>query len=214
MNLLVLGASGKVGRLIVAEASAAGHAVTALARSRARLEAAETALPEGVSVVEGDVRDAEALRACLPGHDAVLSAVGWTKTSGKDVLTQLARNLTALAPQAGVDRVVSLVGAGVADARDPNSFGRSLMRGVMKLVVGAMLADAQEHADLLRASSLRWTLVRPPRLVDGPPLGRWEAGYLRLGAGNTITRADVARFMLHAAEEGAWVREAPMVSNN
>jgi putative NADH-flavin reductase len=108
---------------------------------------------------------------------------------------------------------VTLVGAGVPDERDPGSLGRTLMRGVMKLVARHVLEDAERHAHTVRASGLEWTLVRPPRLTDGPRRGTYRTGWLKLGPRESISRADLAEFMLHAAANGTFVRQAPMVSD-
>jgi putative NADH-flavin reductase len=107
---------------------------------------------------------------------------------------------------------VTLVGAGVPDERDAGSLGRTVMRGLMKLVARHVLEDAERHAEIVRGSDLEWTLVRPPRLTDGPKKGEYRTGYLQLGGTNTISRADLAAFMLRLAGEGRYVREAPMVS--
>jgi putative NADH-flavin reductase len=208
MRIAVFGASGKTGRQVVEQALAAGHQVTAFVRDPAKLGMEHPAL----RVVRGDISDAARVDEAVRGQDAVVSALGQTKTSGKDVLTVAARVLIPAMERAGVRRLVSLVGAGVPDPRDPSSFGRTMMRALMKTLVGHVLRDAEEHARLLRASGLDWTLVRPPRLTDGPRTGTYRTGILRLGMGETLSRADLAEFMLHAAAEGTFVRDAPMVS--
>lgn len=67
MNITVLGATGRTGRLLVEQLRERGHEVTAVVRDRARA-------PEGVHVVVGDVRDREVLVRALTGADAVASA--------------------------------------------------------------------------------------------------------------------------------------------
>ncbi len=213
MRLAVFGASGKVGSLIVYQALEKGHEVTAFLRTSSKLqEAGIPATHERLKIVQGDVHNAKQVSAAVEGQEAVLSAVGRTRTSGKDVLAAAARNLLSAMEQHDVRRLVSLLGAGVPDSRDSASFGRSLMRGVMKLTVRDMLEDADSHADQVRASSLDWTIVRPPRLIDGPRTGSYRTGYLNLGPMETISRADLADFMLRLAVEGGYEREAPMIS--
>jgi uncharacterized protein YbjT (DUF2867 family) len=114
----------------------------------------------------------------------------------------------------GVRRIVSLVGAGVKDPADQTSLGRAVMLGLMSLVARDILSDAERHAELLRASGLDWTLVRPPRLTQGPRQGRYRhAPALKLGPGSSLSRADLAEFMLTLTTEGGYVGQAPMVSD-
>jgi putative NADH-flavin reductase len=138
----------------------------------------------------------------------VLSAL----SSGKEVLTQAAQHIIPAMRAHGVRRLISLVGAGVPDAQDPSSAGRSFMRGLMKLVARDVLQDAERHAELVRESGLDWTLVRPPRLDDGPRERTYRTGILKLGPAESISRADVADFMLKLAGDHQYVRQAPMVS--
>jgi putative NADH-flavin reductase len=208
MKLALFGATGKTGRHVVEQALAAGHEVTAFVRDPSRLDLEHPRL----RVVQGDATDAARVRDAVRGQDAVISALGQTKTSPRDLLTVAARHLTAAMEAEGVRRLVTLVGAGVPHERDTGSLGRTLMRGLMKLVARHVLEDAERHAGIVRASGLEWTLVRPPRLTDGPRQGDYRTGYLQLGGTNTISRADLATFMLDLAADGGYLREAPMVS--
>ena len=70
MKILVLGATGATGQLIVRDATASGHYVVALVRAKARAD-----LP-GAELIEGDVRDEGTLARALNGCDAVVSALG------------------------------------------------------------------------------------------------------------------------------------------
>lgn len=209
MRITVFGASGRTGRQMVEQALAGGHEVTAFVRDPAKL-----AITHGrLRVVRSDIADAERVHEAVRGADAVISALGQTKTSAKDVLTTAAGRITAAMRTEGVARLVSLVGAGVPDECDTPTPGRRLMRGLMKLLARHVLEDAERHAELVRASGLEWTLVRPPRLTDGPRTGKYRTGYLRLGPAESISRADLAAFMLELAADGRYVREAPMVSH-
>lgn len=208
MRLTVFGATGKTGRQVMEQALAAGHEVTAAVRTPAGVELRH----ERLRVVRCDVMEAAEVAAAVDGADAVISTVGSTSTSAPDLMTVFAGHLVAGMRAHEVERVVSLLGAGVADPRDEGSLGRTLMRGVMKLVVRRMLEDSQGHAEILRSSGLRWTIARPPRLTDGPRRGSYRKGYLRLGPRESISRADLASFLLHCASTDDFAGEAPMVS--
>src|SRR5258708_20286564 len=71
MRLFVIGANGRTGTEIIDLARMRGHEITAFVRSPQKLAAATS-----VRVVQGDPRRSESIVAALPGHDAVLSAIG------------------------------------------------------------------------------------------------------------------------------------------
>ncbi|MFN3597863.1 MAG: NAD(P)-dependent oxidoreductase [Rubricoccaceae bacterium] len=209
MHLTVFGATGRTGVPLVRQALARGHRVTAHVRTPSRLPAD---LAARATVVQGDVLDAASVARAVEGADAVLLALAPTSGTGPPVQTRGTEHVVAAMRVHGVARVVSLTGAGVPDARDEGGLGPAVVRGVMRLVVPGLLADARGHADVLRASGLDYTIVRAPRLTRGPATGRYRSGFFALGPGHQISRADAAAFMLDCAERGLHSREAPVVT--
>jgi hypothetical protein len=82
----------------------------------------------------------------------------------------------------------------------------------MRVLAGDLLEDSKAHVADVEETGLDWTIVRAPRLTDGPHTGRYEAGYLSMGMGETISRADTADFLLAELERGEWVGELPHVT--
>src|ERR1700756_4062009 len=100
MNLLVLGATGGPGRLVVEQALAAGHTVTALVRSPEKLAISQPNL----RVVTGSATARESVALALQGADAVISPLG----GGGSVIADSTAAIVAAARQTGVRRVVVL----------------------------------------------------------------------------------------------------------
>src|SRR5712692_10834663 len=100
MNLAVLGATGRTGRLVVEQALAAGHTVTALVRSPEKLTTGNANL----RVVTVQATDTSAVSRALEGADAVISTLG-----GKgSVIADSTPAIVEAARQMGVSRVVVL----------------------------------------------------------------------------------------------------------
>ena len=113
----------------------------------------------------------------------------------------------------GISRLVLLVGAGVEHPEDPFSLGGRAMSAVLGLVAGDLLTDSKGYVKRAVESDLERVVVRPPRLTDGPRTGEYRTGYLKLGPRATISRADLAAFMLEqATEPDEYVGEAPMIA--
>lgn len=208
MRLLVLGASGGCGRWLVRLATERSHHVTALVR-----ETAEHDAPPGVVVHRGDATDSSVLERLVAGQDAVLSALGLRRAgrspwaplrSPPDLTTRVARAIVPAMRRHGVTRLVAMSAAGVGD-----SFER-LTWPVRRLVragnVGVAYRDLEAMEAVLEASDLDWLAVRPVTLVDGPPRGAARP-VSRYGLLSTIRRAEVAEWMLSAAERPGRIAE-------
>ncbi len=208
MKIVVFGASGRTGRPLVEQALAAGHHVTAFVRDPARLETRH----ERLTVVQGDVHDAARVREAVAGQEAVLSTLGLAPKGPRDVVSAGTRAILAAMREHGVSRVVCESGAGVRTERDSRSAGATAMTTMLKLVARDVLRDAEASYQALKASDRAWVFVRAPRLTEGPRTGQYRTGYLQLGPGATISRADVADFMLKELTDDTYLKQAPMVS--
>lgn len=206
MKILILGATGKVGRLITQLALDQGHAVLAFVREPNKLKLQHSQL----TVISGDARDEAAVAAAVSQCDAVISALGHTSARTSDVQTAATRAvLSALKPH---QRFISLTGQGVPDPKDPpQPLGSRLITQVIKLIPGHMYQDGADHAALLRASSADWVLVRSPVMTEGKSSTNYRTGYFPLGFTCAATRADVADFMLKNLTDDTWLRQMPLI---
>lgn len=207
MRFALLGGTGRTGRLIINLALAAGHPLKVLARDPDRLHRTHPDL----STVRGDASDPAVYAELLEGAEAVLSALGPVKGGSATIMTRAAHHLQLEMEARGPRRLVSLTGAGVPVPGDEPTPLDRVIRTLLRLTQPAVLADAARHTEVIRASSLDWTVVRVPRLQDGPakPVLAGHVGAVR----PFITRASAAQFMLDAALDGTFLREAPAISN-
>jgi hypothetical protein len=206
MKLLILGATGKVGRRLVAESLKQGHTVTAFVRDPKKLAMKHDYL----TPFTGDARDASALTAAMTGQNAILSALGHNSPQTTEVLTDATR--TVLAHLQSNQRFISLTGDGaLRDPKDPPAkLGGSLITGILKLAPGHVWSDGANHAQLLKASPANWVLVRSPRMTNGPRT-KYRTGYLPVGLFTHATRQDVADFMLSNIYTDTWLRQTPII---
>lgn len=208
MQVTVLGATGRTGRLVVEEALRRGYVVTAQVRDPAKLGE----LAARVRVVPGDVRDVAVLREAVQGADAVVSALG---PVGKEptLHRDLAPRLIAAMRAAGVRRFVGVSGAGVDAPGDRKSRRDRIVSRLIHLLGGDVVRDKEQEREIWAASGLDWTLVRAPRLGDGPATGRIAHDAVRTQRSTKISRADLAAFLLDQAAGGGYVGAAPFVAS-
>ncbi len=211
MNLLIFGATGATGQHLVQLALAQGHAVTAFVRDRARLKLQSPLL----TFVVGDVMQSSSVAAALPGHDAVLCALGTMPESKADRLRQQpkvpvcsrgTRNILEAMSQHQCRRIVVESSVSVGDSRFTGILGAG---AIIRLVLRAVMEDKELQEAAVRASTADWTIVRPVKMTNGPARGNVQAGeHLRWNILSSISRADTAAFMLAAITDPRTVHKA------
>lgn len=208
MKLIVLGATGGTGLEIVRQAIEHGHSVTACVRSPERLKPFQ----DRITIKQGDLLDSAELEPVIHGHDAVLSAFGPRVPVSKadaNLLRQFAVALTSAMLRAGVGRVVVESMAFLfKDSVIPPAYlvGRLLFPGIV--------ADGSAMEEEFEKSGLEWTIVRPPRLTAKSYTGKYRVREGHLPPfGFTISRADVADFMIKVVENRSFVGKIVGVCN-
>ena len=218
MKLTIIAATGGIGRLVLGQALAAGHQVTAVVRNPARLPPAQ-----GERVVIADLASPRpaALEDAIAGADAVLSCLGPGASLDTGVTSRGTHAVIDAMRATGVRRVVAISATSISTwpspgrpdppRRDPGD--GPLMRyvggAVAKSLFGRALDDLARMEDALRESGLDWTVLRPPWLNDKPLTGRYRTAIgQNVRGGNSVPRADVADCMLAVLERPDTIRQA------
>jgi len=204
MRLTILGATGGIGRLLLPLALDQGHEVTAFARAPEKI----TRNGSRLRVLGGDLFNAQQMTAAIQGSDVVLSAFGPTTLAPTHQRRNFGHILVESLHATSITRFIHVSSAFLF--RDGglliNVFANTLFRNVT--------VDSRDCETEMAQPNLAWTIVRPPRLLDHPPTGRVRilAGHLPKG-GRTISRADVAAFMLQEAVTPRFPRQVVGISN-
>lgn len=198
MRLLILGASGRLGSRLVTEALSRGQTVTAIARNPTPL------VHPRLTWQALDVRDASALHDVIPGHDAVISALGFRRSSeaAEGVVLGI-RHLVEGMRAHGVRRLVAVGAAGILQLDETR------LRCEREGYPEAFRMGAAVHRrvwETLEASGLAWTLVCPPELAEGERTQAIKEQADRLPEGPLrVSMAALAHWMIDALGGEAWV---------
>ncbi len=207
-KILVLGATGGTGRLIVSQALARGHEVTALVRSPKKASDLK-----GAKLIVGDVRDEKALLEALKGQDGVVSALGTPASPFREVtlLSTTTRALVNAMKAEHVSRLVCVTGIGAGDSAGHGGF--LFDNVIFPLLLKKVYADKNRQEAIVRNSGLDWVLVRPSVLNDKNGRGTIRTlTDLSDFHGGTISREDVARFVLDQLRGDAWLHRSPLIT--
>lgn len=205
-NVLVLGATGGTGRWVVSRALEAGHHVTAFVRDAERVRQSHVNL----RIEVGDALDEASVARVVPGHDAVICALGTPGRHPVPVRTRGTQAALRAMAEHGVPRLIVLSSYGIGDSRSKLPWWmRTLM---VPILLGPAFEDHESQERLVRQSDVSWTIVRPPFLTDGPatddPLIATELPRSRM----KVSRADVAGVLVDLATSRAYEGQAVAVA--
>lgn len=205
MRLAILGATGGTGRQLVQQALAKGHQVTAIVRHPEALSLTHDRL----RVIRGDVMQPDTLACALHRQDAVLSVIGKSSFRSMTFYRKSARYLVEQMDKAGVGQLICLTSVGVLD----KPVGPWWYLWFIKPLLVHIYDDMRHMEQIIRASNLAWTIVRPSRLFDGEHTGHYRVGSSgELAQANSISRADVADCMLSQLDNKAHWQQAIAVA--
>ena len=201
MRVIVLGANGQLGGEVVRHVAARGHKATAFVR-----RPPNGLLDKTVEIRLGDARKREDLIAALPGHEVVINAIGSGSLRKSDVESSTTAVAVATAQQVGISRYIAM-SAGMV-ALDWPLFNYLLR----PLIFRNIMAEHLRVEEIVKGSALRWTIVRPPKLTNGPPRG-YVASLELQQRSFSVARADVAAFIADELESNKYVRQAVFVAS-
>jgi putative NADH-flavin reductase len=221
MKVLILGATGPCGQLLIQEALTRQYSVVLLVRSPHKLPDRFRS-HRSVTVIEGQLTDVALVDRALAGVDAVLSALGPPVTVVSGITYPNSKPLAhayAVVVEAmkrhGVKRLIILGTASMKDEHDRFSvIFKTFVTGVAVFAHQAY-KDVVAIGELVRdqGDSLDWTIARVPVLTSSPD-DTFAAGYI--GDGHvkpTLSRAAFASFVLKELEVGEWLGKAPLISS-
>jgi putative NADH-flavin reductase len=209
MRVLVLGASGGVGRRLLVRGRARGHAIRAQTRDKRRL----ADVPDDVEVVAADPTDATALRALVAGQEAVIIALGATPGRRTMLFSDVTAKLIPTMQTQGVRRLVAITGVGAGDTRGHGGLLYDWF--IYPLFTRPLYEDKNRQEELVRQSALDWVLVRPaPSKADAGPTPFQVITEVRPETRlRRITREEVADFVLDQLDHDCYLHKAPFIGH-
>jgi putative NADH-flavin reductase len=195
VKILVIGATGRTGRLVAETALSRGHLVTALVRSPATIPARP-----GQRVVVGDPIRLDDLAPAFAAQDVVISCLGQRTDADAHLLRNAASAALAIGSQLDVKRYLVVSQGLLFPSKNPIVLA-------LRWILARHVADSTEMERLVRAAEMDWTIVRPPRLTEGSDPHGHVVGVASMPAGaRSMRRVDLAAFLVEEAEQGRFKR--------
>jgi putative NADH-flavin reductase len=207
VNILIIGATRGIGLRLLQEALRRGHEVTALARAPGKLSIRHARL----RVLKGDILDLSSVELASAGQDAVCCTVGIRPTRKPvTVFSEGTKNVLEAMKRHDVRLLVCVTGIGAGDSRGHGGFLYD--RIFQPFLLRRIYEDKDRQEELIMAGELDWVIVRPGFLTNGPETGHYRViTDLRGVKAGSISRADVAHFMLGQLESPEFLRRTPLL---
>ena len=208
MRILVFGATGRVGRLVIEEALSRRHQMTALVRASQKVGE----LRSRIRVVQGDALDARAVEEAVDGQDAVIYTLGAGNVRHTTLFSESTRVLLTAMNQHTIRRLICVTGVGAGETKGHGGFLYD--RILYPLFTKGIYADKDKQESLIRDSQTDWTIIRPAPFRRDTPAGPLRAvtdvDEVTLRA---ISRLEVAQFLVDEAEQNHYVRRSVFIGH-
>ncbi len=208
MQITVFGANGKVGSLVVEQALEQGYEVVAFVHRKSQLPP-----HAALRIVKGDIYDAATVATAIKGSTVIISALSSWGTPEKDVLSAAVEHIIPAMKVQGTKRIISLTGSDARASGDVLTPLHRLSHGLIKLVPGVrkVLADGEQHIQLLEAGGLDWTVVRSPVMNKRGDIKHCRLTSRRSLPWATINRHSVAQSLVGLVEDDSYNGQAPFI---
>lgn len=213
MKIALFGGTGPTGRYVIEEALRQGYELSVYTRDAGKI----SAFSGKIDAVIGDLNNREAIRACVAGADAVISALGPNSLKAREkrpIMRGVGTIISAM-EELKVRRLIQISTAIYRDPKDGFDLKSQALVTVFKIIVRNAQDDVKSTAELVARSHLDWTLVRIPNLKDGPATGQVDVGwYGKTKLGMTLSRGNLARFLVDQVVAKDYVHAAPAIADH
>jgi putative NADH-flavin reductase len=211
MKIAILGSTGFVGKVVLQKALDRGYQVKTLVRNPEKLGE----LKEKVEFVQGSVAQSDKLEKAISGTEAVLSTIGPSMKNPGDpeLYKKSMENLVTILEKQNIKRFIHIGGAAHLGGENENwSVGRIILRLVLKIIAKPVLAAKQLEWDVLKKSSLDWTLVRPPGIMKNVFKDKGTVADEKKLSRTKVNVEDLSDFIVEQITSKDWIGKAPLVA--
>ena len=208
-KIALFGASGQTGQQFLHQALDKGYRIKTLVRNASAIAQKSQYL----ELIQGDVLNQQDVENTVEGCDVVISLFGHVKNSPMWLQSDGTANIVGAMKKHKINKIVSLSGGGLPfPEKDQPKLMDYVIRGIMKIAVPKILNDAIKHAEILKNSGLKWTIVRGPRLTNDPKVGKYKVGWVGVNSSSKVGRADLADFIVSQIEDDTFNYQMPFIS--
>lgn len=206
-NILILGATGKLGRIILSTSLEEKFNVTVLIRDINKLNIENNNL----KIIQGQVTLESDLSLALKNIDVVISTLGHGFRTKFPIQENTLKILLPLMKKNNINRLITITGAGLRTNNDPNSLTLNISEKLFSFLDPYRISDAKNQQDLLEKSALDWTIIRTPLHSNKGNIKIKYAGFKQPKPWQKVSRKAISNFMIECIRENKWIKKSPII---
>ncbi len=206
MKIVVFGASGKVGRLVVDKLLQKNHQVTVFIHKNNPYQE-----NKNLTVIEGSIYDQKDIDKAVKGNSIVISTLGSWNTKKKNILTSGMEIIIPSMRKHNIKRIITITGADAQSKRDRINVTQLLVHFLFGVFARKILIDGERHIQLLESSDLSWTVIRSPRMRSTGAQGSYRLNLKANKPWESIHRINVAEAICLQVKDDKYLEQSPFV---
>jgi putative NADH-flavin reductase len=206
-KIALIGSNGKAGSVILSELIANHFHVNALVRDQRNLPCISSNL---LHMYIGDATDETVLADLIKDCDVIINACS-NRGNKTPVSSDITKKIINLMNSKPADRYLVITGKTVKSASDSFSIRTVIQRMLLRMMYPKIVQNKQEEYFYLKQSTINWTMVRCPLLVDGETKD-YSVSENRCD-GNQLTKQSLALFLISEIRNAKYIRKCPFVFN-
>ncbi|HHP5606018.1 MULTISPECIES: SDR family oxidoreductase [Bacillus cereus group] len=206
-KIAILGANGKVGKILVNEALEKGYQVKILTRNSTNTEK----INENIETIIGDARNFSTIQDLLQGCSAVINAVGQPKNESY-IFSTVTKHILEAMKESKIKRYILISGGSLNVTGDQKGIVNKIGATLFKLFLPKMMQDKYKELQIIQNSEVDWTIVRLPFVIEGNGIGSIKESLVDM-PGIKIQNGDIAPFVIKQINSDRYVGKCPFISN-
>jgi putative NADH-flavin reductase len=201
-KIIVFGATGGTGKLVVEQALESGYQVTVIVRNPFVV----TLRHRQLNIIKGDVLQLNTFEEAMDGHDVVVSCVGTRQRGPTNVYSKGISNIMKAMQGKNINRLICLSAIAVIVPPKSSRVMKFVIKNILQRLFGPMYADMLIMEKILSKSNLNWTVIRPSWLWNTQHTGKYRTTINEhLPNPSKISRADLADYIItHLTDENTF----------
>lgn len=206
-KIAILGANGKVGKILVNEALEKRYQVKILTRNSTNTEK----INENIETIIGDARNFSTIQDLLQGCSAVINAVGQPKNESY-IFSTVTKHILEAMKESKIKRYILISGGSLNVTGDQKGIVNKIGATLFKLFLPKMMQDKYKELQIIQNSEVDWTIVRLPFVIEGNGIGSIKESLVDM-PGIKIQNGDIAPFVIKQINSDRYVGKCPFISN-
>jgi len=205
-RILILGATGHLGTILLDACLKNNFHVTALVRNKNKLNIENKLL----TIIVGQATSETDVSKALKNVDVVISTLGHGFRTQFPIQEQTMKILIPLMEEKNINRLITITGAGLKTKDDPDSLILNLSEKVFPIIDPYRMRDSHKQQQLIEKSNLDWTVVRTPIHNDKDSKIKY-VGFSQPKPWQKVSRSAISEFMIECINNNKWIKKSPII---